>query len=109
MTKDRIKKILIVVGIVALVAMAFQYLGGTSDTGTLSASNTADSVDAKYINTLLQKMAQVKLDRSLFSDPVFQNLKDNTVIFSSQPAGRNNPFAPIGSDGQTTATSSKKN
>ena len=54
-------------------------------------------------------MAQVNLDDSLFSSLTFKNLRDNTVSFSPQPSGRNNPFAPVGTDFNVTgqgATSS---
>ena len=50
-------------------------------------------------------MQAVKLDDSIFANPIFQNLKDNTVSFSPQASGRPNPFAPIGVDSQTGTTS----
>ena len=53
---------------------------------------------AQYIYTMLQQMAQVTLDDSIFSKPNFQSLKDNTVSLTPQATGRNNPFAPVGTD-----------
>lgn len=88
--------------------VAFWYLNKTdSPTTYLTADvKTTDSVDAKYIYNILQKMAQVNLDDSIFSNITFQNLKDNTVSFSPQPAGRNNPFAPVGVDAFITSQGS---
>ena len=104
---------LILVLVVGMVA--FWYLTKTDDTPAYLVSDvkTTDSIDAKYIYSILQQMAQVTLDDSVFSNSVFRNLKDNTVSFPPQSSGRNNPFAPVGSDTstfgqgtQSTATSS---
>ena len=87
--------LVIVIGIVA-----YSYLS-QPDTSTsyLSADvKTTDSTDAKYIYNILQQMAKVTLDDSLFSSDVFKSLKDNTVSFPPQAPGRLNPFAPVGSD-----------
>ena len=57
-------------------------------------------------------MNQVQLNDSIFSDPTFQNLKDNTVTFTAEPAGRDNPFAPVGTNGAvapSTTTIKSKN
>jgi len=105
------KNIFIIIIVVLLVMLAFWYLGNSSSTAgdsSLSVSQTSsESADAQYIYNLLQQMSQVKLDDSIFSDPSFQNLKDNTVSFSAQPSGRNNPFAPIGTTGAPAQTGIK--
>lgn len=109
--------ILVIVLVVVIGMVAFWYMTNNQNqsSSTLTAStDSTQSSDAKYIYTILQEMAQVKLDDSIFSNPVFQNLKDNTVSFSPQPAGRNNPFSPTGTDlfvvGQTpTATTPASN
>jgi hypothetical protein len=43
-------------------------------------------------------MEQVQLRDSIFNNPIFQGLKDNSVSFAAQQAGRSNPFAPLGTD-----------
>ena len=108
------KNIIIIIVLLGVAFFAFNYLSGSSaaSTGSLSAdTSSSNSNDAQYIYTLLQKMQQVKLDDSIFSNSVFQGLKDNTVIFAPQAAGRNNPFSPIGSDllgaNPSTTTSAK--
>lgn len=88
--------IIIVVGMVA-----FWYINrNPNDTGATITSSvqSSDSVDAQYIYNTLKQMEAVTLDDKIFSNPVFQNLKDNTASFTSQPVGRNNPFAQIGTD-----------
>ncbi len=93
--------IITIILIIAVGMVVFWYLGknNTDMSSSLSADvRTTDSTDAKYIYNILQQMAQVSLDDSIFANPVFQNLKDNTVSFSPQSAGRNNPFAPVGAD-----------
>lgn len=38
------------------------------------------------------------IDEKIFKDPAFISLQDYTQTVSSQPLGRSNPLAPIGSD-----------
>jgi len=110
------KNISIIIIVIVVFIIAFMYLGrNNSNTGTSALSvqttGTANNADAQYIYNLLQQMAAVKLDDSIFSRQDFQSLKDNTVTLTPQQAGRNNPFSPIGSDSGTVvrsaATSSK--
>jgi phosphomevalonate kinase len=102
--------IIVIILIVFVGMVAYWYLGQTNGSTAYLASDvkTTDSVDAKYIYSILQKMAKVNLDDSIFSNTIFQNLRDNTVSFPPQASGRNNPFAPVGTDtnlpGQTTGT-----
>jgi len=86
--------------VITIGMVAFWYLTKTDNSTAYLATDvkTTNSTDAKYIYTILQQMAQVTLDDSIFSNLIFQNLKDNTVSFSPQASGRNNPFAPIGND-----------
>ena len=83
------KIITLIIGIL-IIMIAFWYLTKTdSSTSYLSTGNqTTDSVDAKYIYNILQKMSKVNLDDSLFSSPAFQNLKDNTATLAAQQSGR---------------------
>ena len=97
------KKNILTISVVAVVIIfVMWYFMGSSnsanDVSSLSAdTNAPQSSDAIYIYSLLQKMPK-NLDTSIFSNSIFQNLVDNTVILTSQDYGRNNPFAPIGSD-----------
>ena len=109
------KKIIAIITVILVIMIAFWYLGNSNSTGSASDSSlsisqsTSDSPDAQYIYSLLQQMSQVKsqgnLDDSLFSNPIFVGLQDNTISFSAPPAGRVNPFAPLGSIGAPAGTS----
>lgn len=103
--KNNIITIVLVV-VVALVAIWYLTKTDTSTSYLTTSTQTTNSTDAIYIYSLLQKMSQVSLEDTVFSNPVFKSLKDNTVTFPEQPAGRNNPFAPIGTDTNITGQQS---
>ncbi len=98
-----IKNISAFILIIIAIFFGIWYLSGSNSgsQGSLSSLTTTtaspQSSSAQYIYTLLQQMAQVKLDDSVFQDSVFKRLQDNTVTLSAQPTGRDNPFAPVGS------------
>ena len=97
------KKNNIIMIVVALIifAIAFIYLrrDNGADNSSLSVSSTAvQSADAQIVYNLLKKMESVTLNDSIFASAVFQSLKDNTVFLESQVSGRDNPFAPVGTD-----------
>lgn len=52
----------------------------------------------REILNLLADLKKVKLDESIFADPIFQLLKDTSVELDLEPKGRPNPFAPLGKD-----------
>ena len=107
------KKNILSIALVIIIAISiYSYFSGTTTTNTTSSllaqNKTLQSPDAEYIYSLSQQLHQALLEDSIFSNPVFQSLKDNTAVFPSQPVGRNNPFAPIGTDStfvQKSATS----
>ncbi|MDD4803595.1 MAG: hypothetical protein PHN69_00235 [Candidatus Pacebacteria bacterium] len=104
------KKNIFIIGIVLITLfMAGYYLYGkkTDDASLVEEIRKSESGDAKYIYNLLQKMSNVKLTDTIFSEPSFIGLRDNTVSLTSQEPGRNNPFAPIGTDSFATTTGSK--
>ncbi len=48
---------------------------------------------------LLIELRTLVLDEDIFTDDAFQNLTDFSMELKLQPIGRNNPFSPVGSDG----------
>ena len=92
--------ILSIILIVIVGMVAFWYLGKEDNQNNyLSAqSSSVESMDARYIYDLLQKMATVELKDEIFRSSAFTQLKDNTVSFTPQTAGRANPFSPVGTD-----------
>lgn len=99
-----------VLGLVVLVVLAwgyFTYFGGSS-----SAPLTAVPSDAAIsgdLLTVLGSLHTIKLDNSIFTDPVFLSLSDFGTTIPPQTPGRSDPFAPIGAvslSGAGTTTAS---
>ena len=63
---------------------------------TTTGSPTADSADQELVATLLTLRA-VTLSGTILQDPAFTGLKDFGTTIVSEPIGRPNPFAPLGS------------
>lgn len=62
---------------------------------TSERSETAATAVGAEILALLRDLRSIRLDDSIFSDPVFQGLEDFGQPLVPEPLGRNNPFAPI--------------
>ena len=94
-------KIIIIVVAVVVGILAYMYLTrdqNASSDSLVAENKTSTFADASDILNLLNRMNQIKLDDSVFSNQVFVSLKDTTVTLVSQQTGRNNPFAPLGAD-----------
>lgn len=61
-------------------------------------SGAGNSQKGREILALLAELKSVRLDESIFSDPMFQSLLDTSVELNPEPKGRPNPFAPLGKD-----------
>ncbi len=92
------KKTLIYGGILTiLLVVAYYVMFAGNDSGPVITS-TADDPNAAVSQNLLltlNSLNVIKLDETVFSDPVFVSLSDFGVIIPAQPIGRRNPFAPI--------------
>jgi hypothetical protein len=93
------KNIIIIIIFIAIIGfIGFYLFKSPVDNGILTADvKTGRTDDAQLIYNLLQKMSKVKLDDSIFSNQIFQGLKDNSIEVLPQETGRSNPFAPINS------------
>lgn len=78
---------------VGFLYVYFTYFSGS--TAPLTASSVDQSVSGDLLVTL-NSLHTIKLDNSIFGDPVFASLSDFGVSIPAQDAGRRNPFAPIG-------------
>lgn len=59
---------------------------------------TDSSVDRDFLPLLLS-VKDIKLDDSIFKNTAFQSLVDSSIVLTpDNTEGRNNPFAPLGSD-----------
>jgi len=84
-----------------LCFFTYQYWGraATSEPQLVSDEKLSESVGNETLQLLLELKTLV-LDEDIFTDKVFQNLKDFSMDLPLQPVGRNNPFALIGTDGE---------
>mgnify|MGYP001008770089 CR=1 FL=1 len=99
------KPIIILAAIIALFVLYSTFLkkeeepviGAVSSTKGLSAENSE-------LIMLLSELRSIHLDRDFFRNETFLTLFDFTVKLIPEPVSRQNPFAPIGSDGDIPQT-----
>lgn len=102
---QKVKQIIIALVVIVVAFFGFQKFFGTgssSNNSTLSADNTTQQfVDGQSILTLLNRLNQVTLDGTIFSNPVFNSLISFERPIPDQIPGRTNPFAQIGTGGSS--------
>jgi hypothetical protein len=97
------KKIIVVIVLVVVGFVVYSYLFKNDKQDQLIL-NSAGVVNAnqtyagREIVVLLSDLRSIKLNDDIFSNPAFKKLIDFSLPISSEPKGRNNPFAPIGVD-----------
>lgn len=82
---------LIVLG--GLVWAYFTYFSGS----TSEPLTTQDANISGNLLITLGSLHTIRLDNSIFTDPVFLSLSDFGTTIPPQASGRGNPFAPLGS------------
>ncbi len=94
------KKTIIIIAAIIIISIVgyFYYMGGqTTSSSTLEVSK--DTTDAQIAGQrvlgLLNQIRSLKIDTSLFKDPLYLTLIDYAVDVPPQEIGRPNPFAPI--------------
>lgn len=78
-----------------LVWIYFVFFSGGSSEELLSQGEVASPVSQELLVTL-SNLRTIKLDETVFEDPVFMSLSDFGVTIPPEPVGRRNPFAPVG-------------
>jgi hypothetical protein len=91
--KDNKMYILLIVLALAGVWIYLTYFSGGSSSATLSSDNSSPL--SQDVLVTLNNLHTIKLDNTLFSDPLFTSLSDYGVAIPPQTAGRHNPFAPL--------------
>lgn len=114
----KIKVFAIVAGGIIVIIIAASFLKGGTPSPTPSSSNTLSSTtggiplpgavtptqSADEFSVILSTISQIVIDTSLFKNPSYKLLRDTPVSLGSEIIGRQNPFAPIGTDtGSATA------
>ena len=103
------KKIIIICLIIAGGLIAYSLLKPDPTVTSLlekTQRQNSTQVLGDEITLAINQINSLKLDRSVFDDPVFNKLIDQSKPIIPKPVGRDNPFSPIGSDIKTDNNSS---
>ncbi len=90
------KKLMGVLAGVVVVALGYYWWSSGSSAPLLSSSGEGTSPMSQEILVTLGQLHTIKLDPSVFTNPVFVSLTDFGVTIPPQQSGRRNPFAPVG-------------
>lgn len=96
------KKIILIIGITVILFFVYSYFFGGNESenlieSTVNAPTGAEAIGSDIIQALSQ-IETLKLERNIFSDPVYRSLVDRSKVLTPEPVGRNNPFAPVGAN-----------
>jgi hypothetical protein len=96
---QKYKNWIIIGGILILVFIVYSMFFTKKDENdvlkTSVAKTSAEIVGSEILNALNQ-IESLELDRSIFSSPIYQSLKDRSQAIPPEPVGKTNPFDPIG-------------
>ena len=93
--KDNKMYIGLIILALAGVWVYFTYFsGGSAASGTVLTTDNTSPLSKDVISTL-SSLNTIKLDSTIFTDPVFTSLTDYGVAIPAESAGRHNPFAPL--------------
>jgi hypothetical protein len=101
---DLLKNSKILAALVLVAVLALGYFAYSSLTSPAPATVTQTSPVSQNLLLALSNLHTIRLNGSIFSDPAFQSLSDFGVVIPPEPAGRRNPFQPIGGSVGTTGT-----
>ena len=92
-----LKKLLVVLVIAVILWLGYSvFIKDDEASGVQSAGVSSQaSLEAQEFLTKLQQLSAIKIEGSLFSDTRFNALIDFRQELVPEPAGRNNPFAPV--------------
>ncbi|HEX9608746.1 MAG TPA: hypothetical protein VGA06_00865 [Candidatus Paceibacterota bacterium] len=85
---------------ITLLFIAYSIVFRGGDSGPILQVEEVDpetAVEQDLLVTLLQ-LRSVELNGRIFSNPAFHSLRDFSQPIAPQPVGRNNPFAPLGTN-----------
>jgi hypothetical protein len=82
------------VGIVLVLYLGYVFFFAPSDEPVVEITEAAATPDSDLV-ALLFELKRIRLDSTLFEDPLFIALKDFGQELVGEPIGRTNPFAPL--------------
>lgn len=90
--------IIVIVVMLAGIFVYMNYFSGPSSSAVVTTSDTSSAVSTDLLRTL-GSLHTIKLDQTVFTDPVFVSLSDYGVVIPPENVGRGNPFLPFTSTG----------
>jgi hypothetical protein len=84
---------LVIVAVLGWWLYMTYFAGSASDASLLTTPQ--ESPLSQDVLTTLSNLTVIRLDPSIFSDPVFTSLTDYGVQIPAENVGRRNPFAPL--------------
>ncbi len=95
------------VAVVAIAALLYAILFSGSTAPLLSSTGGAGSLPvSQSLVVTLNSLHTIKLDNSIFSDPVFISLNNFGVVIPQEPYGRQDPFIPFSASGNVSVSTS---
>ena len=87
----------------------FMFFAGDSSGPLLSSSSgsTVSPVTQELLVTL-SNLRTIRLDETIFTNSVFESLSDFGVVIPPEAIGRRNPFAPLGTGGPVSTTTTQQ-
>ena len=91
--------IAVIVIIVAFFGFKYFFVGAPASDESLVAENNTEFADGQSILILLNKLKEVQLNDTVFSNKTFISLESSERPLDPQVFERKNPFFPIGVEG----------
>lgn len=76
----------------------------SSELEVVESTTSGGSTTGEEIIVLINKLRNSSMDQTIFSSEAFLKLKDFGIVLSPEPQGRSNPFASIGVESGSVAT-----
>lgn len=96
------KNILLIVALIIVVGIGFYMFTGSKPDEALTTTTggiVGEPVVGQELVVELHRLEALRnVDSGFLTNPTFSSLQDFTVAVPPQPLGRENPFAPVGSD-----------
>jgi len=89
---------ILVIILIAFIGYSMFFTGGNDGSVLVSQSTSVQGGGDNALLVLLVNLKSITLDDGLFNDPAFKSLIDFGQELIPEPSGRQNPFAPVGSD-----------
>ncbi len=93
----RYQTVFIFIAIVALLYAGYTYMTAAPEEDVLTQTIVAEEGPDQDLIALLFELKAIRLDSALFEESTYQSLVDFGRELVPEQVGRNNPFAPLGS------------